>query len=304
MSRRRIVAALWVIAVALAVGLVVGAGRLWGKKSGPSAAVAAYIKSVDGVQQQMRLPLTHLLTAYRSFSTQIGDPRKQAPLTAAERTLRTLELRLAALPAPPAATELRRLLAQLVRADDGVAVEIEDLARFMPRFHQVIGVTALASRQLGRTLATATPPTPHTVRGTAKQIAAARAAFAAAATRAAATQADAVDAYDRVVALALRGLRTLRPPPVMAPAYRTQVQTLAATDLAGAALAQGLRKQNRAGVPQLSRRFTEASRLSGSIAAQRAEIAAIKAYDARVRTIGNVQARIQREVSRLQRLLG
>lgn len=302
MGRKRTVAALWVLAVALAIGLVLGAGRLWGKKSGPASDVAAYIKSVDAIQQQLRLPLTQLLTAYRSFSALSSDPKEQSRLTAADRTLRTVEARLSALTAPPAAAKLRLLLAQLVRAEDKVAVEIEQLARFMPRFHAVIAVTTLANRQLGLALTAVTQPKSHKVRGTPKQIAAAKAAYTKAANRAAAAQADAVDAYERVLARARQRLLSLRPPAVMAPVYRAQVKTLEATQRAGAALSRELRKPNRAGVPVLSRRFTEASRLSGSVAAQRAEIAAIKGYNARVRALGTLQASIQREVSRLQRL--
>ena len=55
-------------------------------------------------------------------------------------------------------------------------------------------------------------------------------------------------------------------------------------------------------LPELNRRFTEASRLSASVPAQKAEIAAVKAYNARVRAIGRAQSAIQLEIVRLQRL--
>jgi hypothetical protein len=305
MSRRRVVAALGAIVAALAVALVLDMSGVFGSKRSPAnAAVARYIEGVDRVQEEMRLPLTRLLTAYRSFAAQNTTASAQAQLAGAERTLRTLERRLTALDAPPAAAKLRRLLLQLVQAEIGVAHEIAEFARFMPRFRVVVAGSTIASKQLARALAAAVPPKPLPARGTPTQIAKAKAAFAAAATLAADAQANAVDAYDHALAVVLRNLRTLRPPPVMVSAYRAQEQTLRATIEAGGALARELRKQHPSRVPQLSRRFGEAARLAGSVPVQRAEIAAVKAYDARVRALGTAQGKVRAEVARLQRTLG
>jgi hypothetical protein len=57
-------------------------------------------------------------------------------------------------------------------------------------------------------------------------------------------------------------------------------------------------------VALLSRHLSEAARIVGTIASQQAEIAAIKAYDARVQKAGDLQRRIQNEVSRLSRTVG
>jgi hypothetical protein len=304
MNRRRIVVALWAIAAALAVGLVLGAGGLWGKKSTRSRAVVVYIKRVDALQQQMRLPLTKLLAAYRNFSTKGSDPGEQARLASAERTFRTLETRISAVPAPASTKKLRSLLVQVVRAEDGVAIELDQLARFMPGFHSAIGGVTQANAQLGRSLAASSTPKSHLVRGTTKQIAAAKAAYTAASNRAAAGQADALDVYDGALGRSLRSLRRLQSPLLMAPAYSAQIESLEATRRAGNALAAALRKPQRTDVPVLIRRFTEASRLAGSLGAQRAEIAAIEAYDKRVHVISELQTQVQREVQRLQREFG
>jgi hypothetical protein len=296
------VTGLWLVVVALVLGIVLGTGDFFGKHAAHQTPVARYITSVDDLQQQMRVPLGQLRTAYETFSTTKSDPQEQATLAASARTLHTFGRRLVALPAPPAAATLRRLMGQFVAAEEGLATELVELAGFMPRFQGLVGVTTAARSQLGRALAAAVPPNAHAVRGTPKQIAAAKAAYAAASERAELAQADAVGAYDRALALALGQLRTLRPPALMAPAYRTQVQELAATQRAGDALAAVLRTKDLSQVPALSRRFTEASRLTGSLAAQRAEVAAVKAYDARVRAVSTVEVRAQREVARLQRL--
>ena len=298
LTKPRIVAALWLVVVAGCILLVLGPGNLW-EKGGPTP-VATYIKNVDSLQKQMSVPLASLLTAYRGFAKPTGDPKELAQLARAERTLRTFERRLIALPAPPAAATLRLRLVQFVRDEDRVAVEISQLAHFAPRFRTSVSVAAIANAALARSLAAAKPPKAHVVRGTAKQIAAVRAAYAAAARRTQAEQADAVDAYDGALALALRSLRKLRPPPVFAPAFLAEVHTLEATRRAGAALAQELRKANTKNVPVLGRRFTVASRLSGSLAAQRAEIAAVKAYNRRVRGLTKAEAAIQDELRRLQ----
>jgi hypothetical protein len=196
------------------------------------------------------------------------------------------------------------LLLDLVRREAGLARELDTLAAFIPRFRVLAAEATVANSSLARRLAAAAPPKSHVVRGTAKKVAQARAAFAAAATSAAAKQADAVETYDRAVAQVTRKLELLEPPAVLAPAYRAEVRMLRATDAAGAALARELRTQNRAQVPKLSRALAEAARLSGTVAAQRAEIAAVQAYNASVRAIGVSQSRVQAEVATLQRTLG
>jgi hypothetical protein len=301
---RRIVLSLWALAAALAVGLVLGVGGLWAKKSTRAPALVTYIKAVDGLQQQMRLPLTEVLTAYRHFSTQGRDPYERTQLATAERTFLTLENRLSALAAPPPAAELRTLLVRTVRAEHGVAGELDQLDRFVPAFDATIGAVARANRQLAGSLAAGSAPKARTIRGTAKQIAAAKAAFAAASNRAAAAQADALDAFDGALARAQRRLRTLQPPPVMSPAYSAQALTLESTQRAGSALANELRMPNRTKVPLLIRSFMQASRLAGSVGAQKAEIAAIESYNRRVRAIATLQTRVRNEVQRLQRRFG
>jgi hypothetical protein len=298
-KKAHVVVALWVVAVVGGVLLILGPRYLWGL--GGQSAAGSYIDNVDRLEQQMSQPLSRLLTAYRGFSRLTGTPGERVRLDAAERTLHRFEQRLVALPAPREATKLRLLLIQLVRDEDRVAAEIDELAVFAPRFRNLLAVAALANTHLARTLAAATPPKPHKVYGTAKQIEAARTAYAAAARRVELEQADAVEGYDAALAVTLRALAALQPPPVLEPAYASEVRMLRATIGAGAALAHGLRKTNTTRVPELGRRFTEASRLSGDLAAQRSEIAAVEAYNARVHAIENAQTRIQSELARLQR---
>src|SRR5215471_3635146 len=86
-------------AVAAAVTVTVARGH-----SGPSKQhreVAAYIESVDTIQQQMRVPLTNTTKAYREFSGGGATPRVRRELADAEQTLRALRRRVVAVDPPP-----------------------------------------------------------------------------------------------------------------------------------------------------------------------------------------------------------
>ncbi len=293
------------IAAAVAVGAAVTVA-LVGRSSSPKHnAVARYIKDVDQIQQQMQAQLTNTVKAYRAFASG-GTPAKTlAPqLAQAELTLRRLQHRIVALPAPAPARHLRALLIRLTGTEVSTAHEVGQLSAFAPRYSALLKWARTAGVELSHALAAVKPPKAHRIRGTKKQVRKAQAKFAAAALAAAAQQADAVDAYDAKIAAVVRGLRKLDPPPVMRPAYRTQLQTLEASRTAGSALAQELRKKKRSRVAVFGRRFTLAARIAGSVSAQKAQIAAIKAYNHRVRSIGTVQGDIQQELARLQQLTG
>ena len=301
LTARHVTIALAVVVVGAAVAVVAGVGSLWHHRSSSRSATDTYIRSIDQVEQQMRLPLTHVLTAYRNFSTLAATPGGRRRLAEATRTLGILKRRVALLDAPPAAAKLQQLLLQLVEQERLVAREVDQLAGFLPRFERLLRQARVAQTTLSHQLARITVPAPHAVRGNPAAIAKARADFASAENRAELRRAAAIEAYDRSIARVGTRLRELRPPPVMAPAYRTQLQALVATHVAGVALASELHSTDRSRVPVLSRRLGVAARIAWSVGAQRAEVAAIKAYNRRVRAVGGLQGRVQLEVSRLAR---
>lgn len=303
LDRRTVTLGVVAAAAVAAATLVTVEGR--GSAESPAhRAVSTYIKQVDGVQQQLRVRLTTLLSDYRSFSTQKSGPQALARVRDAERTLRSVDRRVRALAPPPQADRLHRLVLELLGVDIAVAHELTQLTAFMPHFRAALQSASLASRQLSTSLAAARLPTPHAVRGTPKQIARARAAYHTKAAAAVNAQADAVVAYCVRLGRVLSGLRVLQSPPVMAPTLHAQVAALVATRRTGFALARELRKTNLSNVPVLSHRFSAAARTAGSVSAQRAQIAAIKAYNARVRQTGAIAARIRTEVLRLQSAVG
>ncbi len=298
MDRRTV--ALGIAAVAAVVAAVVVTITTSRSSTPGHDATADYIKRVDTIEQQMRVQLTKAAAAYRDFSGGKIHASLEPDLARAERTLRSFERQLIALPAPPVAAHLKTLLVKLARAQVQVSAEVRVLADFAPKFSAVVRGAAAAGKRLSAALAAVVPPKAHKLRGTKKQVTAAQKAFRAKAAQAAARQADAVDAYDAEIARVQRKLVRLRPPAVMRPAFVTQQRTLAATRRAGAVLAATLRKTDRSQVAVVGRRFSIAARGATSVSAQQLQIAAVKAYNARVRGIGSIQASIQTEVARLQ----
>jgi hypothetical protein len=297
---RRTVALGLAAAAAVAAAIVVTVTGRGSAESPAHRSVSAYIEQVDGVEQELSYRLTRMAAAYRGFTSKKPQPRAEADVTAAEKTISALERRVSALEPPPEAIRLHRLLLRLLRAETGVAREVTQLTAFTPRFRSTLARASVASRRLAADLAAARVPAAHAVRGTPKQIAHARAVYRQAAVAAARAQADAVDAYCRRLGAVVSSLRALRPPPVMAPALQAQIGGLVATSRAGRVLAGELRGADLANVPVLSRRFSGAARSAGTVVAQRTEIAAIKAYNARVRTVAAIDSRIHAEVVRLQ----
>ena len=177
------------------------------------------------------------------------------------------------------------------------------MARFTAAYRPLLAASSTARLALGRALAAAPVPKPRAIRGTANEIASARAAYRAAADRAAADEADAVDVYVTRLAVIERRLRALHPPAAMLPGYRAELRTLRELRTSGARLAAGLRGPDRSHVSALARRFEGAARLADTVGAQRAQIAAIKAYNRRVRSISALQRRVEAEVARLQQAL-
>jgi hypothetical protein len=264
-------------------------------------AVSRYITSIDSIEQQMAYSLGRASAAYRSFTSSHASSTATArKLAQAQHTLDLLATRIAALPAPPQALRLRSLVLRVVREEASATHEIHTLVLYESPFNAALKQLHIAAQALSKNLAAVHAPVPHPIHGTTKEIAKAKAAFNAQASAAAAAQADAVTAYDAVVVRVATRLRSLTPPAVLAPAYTAQVAALRATMQAGSRLATELLKTTRTKVAELSRAFAVATRRSETVAAQRAEIAAVKAYDRRVRGIQTSAVAIRDEITRLQ----
>lgn len=265
--------------------------------------VTTYVDGVNAIQNQMHAPLTRVLLAYRDFSSSSKQRASAAELSDAASTLARLDRRLAALPAPPEARKLRRLLLRLVARQAEITREVVGLATYTPRYVKALGAARAASLRLGSRLSGISLPKPRVLRGTQQAVTKAKREYEVLAAAAATAQADAVDEYDSAVRRVVRRLQLLQPPPALAASHRLQLAALKDAIATGSKLSGSLRAANRAHVPTLSRQFALASRATQTLAAQRAEIADIRAYNARARAIRNAAAAVQSELARLQRTL-
>ncbi|MBV8479402.1 MAG: hypothetical protein JOY72_03780 [Actinobacteria bacterium] len=264
-------------------------------------ALETYIKNVDAVESRMTYSLTQVLAAYRGFAREkTVTPKTRAQLAQAETTLASLRRQIAAVPAPADATKLRADVVKLVGDETSVTHEVSLLANFSPGFAAALAQLHTAASALSLALSAIKTPASHAIRGTKSQIAKAQAAFTSASDQAASAQAQAVGEYDAIVGRQLARLRRLSPPRVLAPSLKSEVDGLVATERSGERLATALKNKDRSHVAELARTFTLATRSSQTPAAQKAEIAAVKAYDARVRGLQADAGAIQREIARLQ----
>lgn len=286
---------------AVTAAVVVTVANHKGGPSAPRKRVGAYIDDVNTVQNAMRAPLARVLLAYRDFARQSAvahDPKPE--LAAATTTLERLERRLAAIPAPVEARRLRALLLQLVSKEAMLTNEVRQMAVFAPPFGKLVRQAHTANVRLDAALRAVKIPQAHPVKGTKAQILAAQKTYQGQAAVAAAAQADAIAVYDGTLLGIVRQLGKLRPPPAFGPGYRAQLHAFESLRAAGARLSAELRSSNRSNVATLGREFTIASRSAQSTAAQKAQIAAIKQYNARAEDVRAAAARVQVELQRLQ----
>jgi hypothetical protein len=267
-----------VAATALAVVLLVSACGS-GHKARRNA-VTEYIQQVNAAQVSMRVQLLAVERAYRDFGRKGGPSlaKIQPRLARSEATIRGVGRRIEALKPPPDARKLHALLVRLVSQEAQVAHELVQLAQFSPRFSAALRPLGPAGAALRKAFKTA---------------------------KKAKAQATALDAYAATLAVVLERLRSVHAPPAFEPALASQRSSLARVRSSALALASGLRnKRDRTALPRLIQRFTNAGNASQSVAEQKARIAAIEAYNARVDGLATLGHAIDTERVRLEKALG
>jgi len=260
------------MAAAIAVSLL-GAGC--GGGSSRRNAVAHYIDDVNAIELKLARPLLEVSRANRSFARPHANTQSVLErLRSADTRIGVLSRRLAALPAPVEARRLRRLLLELLGRERSMIGEVEQMAVFVPAFSRTLQPLAPANATLKSELSRKTSP---------------------------AKKAAALDAFHSSVSSVLARLRTLRPPPSSRAAWSQEIQTLERTDAAVAALAGALRAKNGKAIPKLVHDFNVAAASNQTTDAQLAVIAAVKAYDLRIKSLNGLGSRISREEARLRR---
>ncbi len=263
-----------------------------GHHADPRAALATYIGAVDKVESALATPLRSVsrvgpkLSASARRGSSIGTVTKSleaGTLARDEGQIKSLRGQLAAIKAPAAAQRLRSLLLQLVDRQLELTNELSGLAAFLPRFSAALVPLGPASTELNRAMARRQGLGPAGV-------AAVYSAKAAALRR-----------FEAVIGSVLGTLHTIHAPPVSAPSHSAQVQALTRMKRDAGQLAIALGAGGGSRVPGLLADFDQALALGRSLPVQRAEIAAAKAYDARIASLNALVRQIQLEQRSLAR---
>lgn len=249
------------------------------------AALVGYIKGVDSIEAHLAGTIKAVGDANKAFAKARGGSATPQQLERNVATMQSLRQRLDALRPPPAARHLHALLVELVTREVELSRELALMSRFSPQLVTALRPLAAADAALKRELAAKAKP-------------------GAAAKRLQRRKAAALESYETALTAALGRLRGLRPPPVWQPGFRAQVETLEQLRSAAGALAAALRANRARTIPALLRRFDAAAVANRSTAVQQSEIAAIAAYDRRVRSLVSLAQAVQRERARLQRVYG
>ena len=304
LTRRTVALALAAVAVVAAAVAATFINHKPKTESRQRKAVAAYIDTVNLIQNQMHIQLTKVSLAYRDLAA--GSlRRKDAPaeLGAAAATLTRLDRRLIATPAPPQAAKLRSLLIKLIAQQAALTREVQQLAIFTPRFSLFVKRLRSISARFNSAMGAVAQPKRTAVHGTRAQVAAAQRAYQAQQDAAAAAQATAIDAYVGGIGGLLKQLDTMTAPAVVAPTFDAEARSLHDITVTGAQLSAELRTPHRVHLNERIRAFTLAGREAGNVAAQRAQIAAVRAYNHRAHAVGTTSSAVQNELVRLGRVL-
>jgi hypothetical protein len=264
-----------VTSAALLVLAVLAAG-CGGDGAHERRAIASYFTEVNQVQAQMARPLLEVSRANRAFAQGKADPAKtRARLARSEATFAKLRRKLSAIQPPPEGKRMQSLLLELVDRQRELSDETVRMARFMPPFAAALQPVGPAGKDLRTVL---------NGKGSAPE------------------KAAALELYAQRLNGVLARLRPLDPPPSSRPTWEVQLRTLRSVRASVLALAKALREKRSQDVATLLHRFDLAASSSRSLAAQRLQVAAIRAYNRRVRGLDRVSREIALERVRLQKL--
>jgi hypothetical protein len=256
------------------------------------AQVAAYVSRVNRIESALARPLATVsrvsvrVSDRRSAPAGVGVGESERQLTQALDQIRAQEERLSALPPPPSAARLRTLLLRLSSDEAHLTAQLKLLIVFPPRFAAVVAPLGPALRQLERALSVRQAP------------------GAAAVSAVYAAKANALRHFQAITAMIVSRLRRLTPPDASKPGYRAQLRSLREMGASAGRLAGALASGAPGDVRPLLVDFDRAALATRTLPVQKAQIAAIRAYDAQTRRLSTLSAEVARERLRLVRSLG
>ena len=265
---RGLTLALWAVAALLAAGIT---AALYLRPT-EDEEVAEYIEQVNTTQQRFSTRYGSIDRTFREFRLSRDAAEEQLPeLRDAARTLTQLRVSLAGVEAPADAAQLRTRLLAYLRQQEAVAYELVGVAAYLPKLGQAEAPLTSASKRLRVGLAASDPDD-----------------------QAAAVQRYAVDL--RRVAKLLEGIEA---PELLAPSHRAYVRQLRAYAAGSEGLRRAIAANDQAAVDAaVARMETVATAPSGTA---RAQAAAIRAYNERVRRMRTLTVALEKERQRLER---
>jgi hypothetical protein len=249
--------------------------------------VAAYVKRVNAIESKLAAPLKAVTIAGTKLpgSTTTVNRAQEAALRRSVHSIVGLRRKLGSIPTPAAARPLRILVLLLASGEIDMTNELSQLFAFLPRYGDALRALAPGTKQLRTELGS---------KGAGASNAGAKALLDA--------KARALVKYrDGLEALTAK-LRKLVPPSVARPQYQSEMHALSGMETSAGALARALQSASQ-DVPKLLAAFDRAAVATESVPAQRAEIAAVKSYDARVAKLNTLAAQVAEERLKLEETL-
>lgn len=271
-------------------GLLAGCGQQQSER----ADVAAYLKKVNRIEKQLTAPLSKVTSTGSQFAqeqhsggslTNLLPVAQEQSLLKAGSEIEHIRGRLAALTTPPSAGHLRQLLLQVVDGQAKLTRELAQLVVFLPRYNAALRPLGSATRRLEVALAQ-------------------QSAYGASAVAAVyAGKAAALRQFQASLNGVLRKLADLRPPAVSKPDYQGQVHALKGMSSTAGQLARALEGGPQGNVQQLLAQFDRAATSNQTISAQKARIAAVRAYDGQSTRLAKLSQEAELERLRLANTL-
>jgi hypothetical protein len=279
----------------LIVGALLLAGCGGSHPTSTRTSVADYVMQINGVERSLGVPLLSVTRVAAQFSrsktsngTKVVNqtPAEQhAALQVAVAQMVPLRNRLATLTTPAQAQRLRTVLLELTDRQISLARELSKLVVFLPGFTSAMGPLTPAVTDLERTLGVNQAHGPAAVAQVYTQ------------------KATALRHFRSIVLGILARVQQLKPPAASTPTYRTQIRALQGMARAAGGLAAALPNGNSTSVSGLLARFDRAATEPVSLAAQRAQASAIRAYDAELSSLNGLAEQASRERLRLNKSL-
>jgi hypothetical protein len=220
-----------------------------------------------------------------SWAASVAESEHETALVRARRQIVAVRRRMAAVPAPAQAAHLRTLLLQVVDRQAALTKQLAKLVVFLPAFDLALRPLSPATRRLEGILGI-------------------NVALGASAVQAVLTRKAGALRQFRVTLDGIVGrLRRLDPPMVSRATYSAQLTALRSMSATAGKLATALESGDSSRLPALLRRFDAAAVRPNSLAVQRAQIAAARAYDRQIAQLSDLAVQAEQERTRLARVV-